>query len=239
MIRLVNLEKIYHEDTPEIAVRAVDRLNLVIGHGEAVAIVGPSGCGKSTLMHLVGCLDRPTRGVYQLEDQDVSQFNDNQLAAVRNRRVGFVFQTFNLLARYSALENVALPLMYSGYSSSQAQAGAREALTRVGLADRMEHSPSELSGGQKQRVAIARALVNRPAILLADEPTGALDTRTGAEIIDLLLELNAAGTTLIIVTHDLGIARRLRRVVRLRDGHVEADGPPDEVLGPATTPGAH
>lgn len=229
VIELVNLEKVYHEDMPEIAVRAVDKLNLSIAHGEAIGIVGPSGCGKSTLMHLIGCLDRPTRGSYLLENQDVSKFNDNELALVRNRRIGFVFQTFNLLARYTALENVMLPLKYAG--TAEPAKLAMDALRRVGLENRASHLPSELSGGQKQRVAIARALVNTPAILLADEPTGALDTRTGAEILDLLLELNAHGSTLIVVTHDLGVARHMRRVVKLRDGKVEADGTPEMVLG--------
>ncbi|CAG0931522.1 sulfonate transport system ATP-binding protein [Planctomycetaceae bacterium] len=230
VINLVNLEKVYHEDMPEIAVHAVDRLNLSIAHGEAVGIVGPSGCGKSTLMQLIGCLDRPTRGSYLLEDEDVARFGDNELANVRNKRIGFVFQTFNLLARYTALENVMLPLKYSGDAEPRAKALA--ALEKVGLANRAHHLPNELSGGQKQRVAIARALVNTPAILLADEPTGALDSRTGTEILDLLLELNAHGSTLIIVTHDLGVARRMKRVVKLRDGRVEADGTPDAVLGP-------
>jgi putative ABC transport system ATP-binding protein len=231
VINLVNLEKVYHEDMPDIAVHAVDRLNLSIAHGEAVGIVGPSGCGKSTLMQLIGCLDRPTRGSYLLEDQDVARFGDNQLASVRNKRIGFVFQTFNLLARYTALENVMLPLKYSG--EPNAKQLALDALEKVGLANRSAHLPNELSGGQKQRVAIARAQGKKPAILLADEPTGALDSRTGAEILDLLLELNATGSTLIIVTHDLGVARRMKRVVKLRDGRVEADGTPDEVLGPA------
>ena len=229
VINLVNLEKVYHEDMPEIAVHAVDRLNLSIAHGEAVGIVGPSGCGKSTLMQLIGCLDRPTRGSYLLEDQDVARFGDNELANVRNKRIGFVFQTFNLLARYTALENVMLPLKYSGDAEPRTKALA--ALEKVGLANRAHHLPNELSGGQKQRVAIARALVNTPAILLADEPTGALDSRTGTEILDLLLELNSHGSTLIIVTHDLGVARRMKRVVKLRDGRVEADGTPDAVLG--------
>ncbi len=230
VINLVNLEKVYHEDMPEIAVHAVDRLNLSIAHGEAVGIVGPSGCGKSTLMQLIGCLDRPTRGSYLLEDEDVARFGDNELAKVRNKRIGFVFQTFNLLARYTALENVMLPLKYSGEPNAKALSLA--ALEKVGLSNRALHLPNELSGGQKQRVAIARALVNTPAILLADEPTGALDSRTGAEILDLLLELNAHGSTLIIVTHDLGVARRMKRVVKLRDGRVEADGTPEAVLGP-------
>ncbi|CAG1010897.1 MAG: ABC transporter ATP-binding protein [Planctomycetes bacterium] len=233
VIELVNLEKVYHEDMPDIAVHAVNKLNLAISHGEAVGIVGPSGCGKSTLMQLIGCLDRPTRGSYLLEDQDVARFGDNELAKVRNKRIGFVFQTFNLLARYTALENVMLPLKYSNDPDPRAK--ALTALERVGLSNRAHHLPTELSGGQKQRVAIARALVNTPAILLADEPTGALDSRTGSEILDLLLELNSHGSTLIIVTHDLGVARRMKRVVKLRDGRVEADGSPEAVLGAVDT----
>jgi len=229
VIELVNLEKVYHEDKPEIAVHAVNKLNLAITHGEAVGIVGPSGCGKSTLMQLIGCLDRPTRGSYLLENHDVARFGDNELARVRNKSIGFVFQTFNLLARYSALENVMLPLKYSNDPDPKTK--SLVALEKVGLANRAHHLPNELSGGQKQRVAIARALVNTPAILLADEPTGALDSRTGAEILDLLLELNSHGSTLIIVTHDLGVARRMKRVVKLRDGSVEADGTPQAVLG--------
>ena len=232
VIELERIEKIYHEDRPEIAVRAVAGIDLTIRHGESVAVVGPSGCGKSTLLHLVGCLDRPTRGVYKLDGGDVSGLDDDDLAAVRNQKVGFVFQTFNLLARQSALENVELPLLYAGDKSPSVKAGA--ALERVGLGDRARHKPGELSGGQKQRVAIARAIVNDPAIILADEPTGQLDTRTGGEILDLLLQLNAAGATLIVVTHDMGIARRMARAIRMRDGKIEADGPAAEVLAGVT-----
>lgn len=228
VIELENLERIYHEDRPEIAVRAVDGVDLTINHGESVAIVGPSGCGKSTLLHLIGCLDRPSHGVYRLDGTPVSDLSDDELARVRNSKVGFVFQTFNLLARQTALENVALPLMYAR-ASSPMQKGAA-ALERVALADRARHKPGELSGGQKQRVAIARAIVNDPAIVLADEPTGQLDTKSGAEILDLLLQLNASGATLIVVTHDMGIARRMQRAIRMKDGKVEADGPAHEVL---------
>lgn len=212
--------------------RAVAGIDLIIRHGESVAVVGPSGCGKSTLLHLVGCLDRPTRGVYKLDGSDVSGLDDDDLARVRNQKVGFVFQTFNLLARQSALENVELPLLYAGDRSPSVKASA--ALERVGLSDRARHKPGELSGGQKQRVAIARAIVNDPAIILADEPTGQLDTRTGGETLDLLLQLNAAGSTLIVVTHDMGIARRMSRAIRMRDGIIEADGPSAEVLAGVT-----
>lgn len=232
VIELERIEKVYNENRPEIAVRAVASIDLTIRHGESVAVIGPSGCGKSTLLHLVGCLDRPTRGVYKLDGNDVSGLDDDDLARVRNQKVGFVFQTFNLLARQTALENVELPLLYAGDKSPSVKAAA--ALERVGLADRARHKPGELSGGQKQRVAIARAIVNDPAIILADEPTGQLDTRTGSEILDLLLQLNAAGATLIVVTHDMGIARRMARAIRMRDGKIEADGPSAEVLDGVT-----
>lgn len=228
VIAIHDMEKVYNEERPDIAVRAVDGVTLNVEHGESIAIIGPSGCGKSTLMHIIGCLDTPTRGSYHLSGRDVSRLNDDQLARVRNRSMGFIFQTFNLLARQTALENVALPLVYAGVSSPQERAMA--ALARVGLADRAHHKPSELSGGQKQRVAIARAIVNQPEILLADEPTGALDSKTGVEIMELLQEQNRAGMLLLVVTHDMAIAARMARVVRLRDGRVEADGPSQEVL---------
>lgn len=229
MIELRRIEKIYHEDQPQIAVKAVNGIDLTIARGESVAIVGPSGCGKSTLLHLIGCLDRPTRGEYLLDGEEVSALGDDALARVRNRKVGFVFQTFNLLPRQTAQENVALPLIYAGDSDPMGRAAA--ALQRMGLGDRAHHHPGELSGGQKQRVAIARAIVSEPAIILADEPTGQLDTRSGAEILDLLLQLNAAGTTLIMVTHDLGNAARMGRAIRMLDGRIEADGPAAQVLG--------
>ena len=224
-----DLEKIYNEDRPEIAVRAVDGVSFTIDRGESVAIIGPSGGGKSTLMHMIGCLDRPTSGAYLLEGQDVSELGDDELAALRNQHLGFVFQTFNLLPRQTAVENVELPLLYAGVSSTRER--ALEALARVGLSDRAHHLPTELSGGQKQRVAIARALVTRPSVLLCDEPTGALDTRTGEEILELLKELNSEGTTLLVVTHDLEVAAHMSRVLRLRDGKIEADGPSELVLG--------
>jgi putative ABC transport system ATP-binding protein len=223
-----HLVKVYHPERPEIAVRAVDDVSFAVRRGESVAIIGPSGGGKSTLMHLLGCLARPTSGTYLLDGQDVSRLGDDELARVRNRHIGFVFQSFNLLPRQSAAENVALPLTYSGVRNPRERALA--ALQRVGLADRAHHQPSELSGGQAQRVAIARAVVTRPSLLLCDEPTGALDTNTGREILDLLEELNTEGTTLLMVTHDLGVARRMRRALSLRDGRLEADGPSGEVL---------
>lgn len=223
------LVKVYNADKPDIAVRAVDGVSFTIVRGESVAIIGPSGGGKSTLMHMIGCLDRPTSGSYLIEGQDVSKLGDDALAKLRNRHLGFVFQTFNLLARQTAAENVELPLLYAGVKNTKEL--ALEALRRVGLADRAHHLPSELSGGQRQRVAIARAVVTRPSVLLCDEPTGALDTKTGEEILELLKELNDEGTTVIVVTHDMEVAAHMSRVIRLRDGLIEADGPADKVLG--------
>jgi putative ABC transport system ATP-binding protein len=228
VIGLVDLRKIYHPDDPELSVRAVDGISFSVQAGESVAIVGPSGCGKSTLLHILGCLDRPTSGVYRLESRDVAELDDDELAAARNRYIGFVFQSFNLLPRMTAVENVELPLLYAGVKSPRDR--ALEVLARVGLADRTTHRPAELSGGQKQRVAIARALVTRPSVLLCDEPTGALDSRTSTEVLALLEELNADGTTLITVTHDLSVARAHARSIRLRDGMVEADGPSARVI---------
>lgn len=227
-IEVEDLVKTYNPSRPEIAVRAVDGVSFAVERGESIAIIGPSGGGKSTLMHLIGCLDRPTSGRYLLEGEDVSRLHDDQLAAVRNRHLGFVFQTWNLLPRQTAAENVELPLLYAGAKGSRDKALA--ALERVGLADRAHHLPAELSGGQRQRVAIARAVVTRPSVLLCDEPTGALDTTTGAEILDLLAELGREGTTLVLVTHDLGVAARMGRAIRLRDGRIVADGPPALVL---------
>ena len=223
-----DLVRVYNADRPEIAVRAVDGVSFTIDRGESVAIIGPSGGGKSTLMHMIGCLDRPTSGSYLLEGQDVSKLGDDALAKLRNRHLGFVFQTFNLLARQTAAENVELPLLYAGVRSPRER--ALEALEQVGLADRAHHLPNELSGGQKQRVAIARAVVTRPSVLLSDEPTGALDTKTGEEILDLLLQLNDAGTTLLTVTHDLDVASRMSRAIQLRDGRIESDGPTSELM---------
>ena len=206
-------------------VHALRDVSLKIDRGEYVAIMGPSGSGKSTLMNLLGCLDTPTSGRYELNGTDVSEMDDNDLADVRNREIGFVFQTFNLLPRSNALHNVELPLIYSGMDSETRRERALQALNNVGLSDRVHHKPNELSGGQRQRVAIARALVNSPSILLADEPTGNLDSKTGVEIMALFEDLAGKGNTIIVVTHEEDIARHARRIVRLRDGLIEADGP--------------
>ncbi|MCB2407502.1 ABC transporter ATP-binding protein [Hymenobacter lucidus] len=204
-------------------IQALRSVTITIQRGEYVAFMGPSGSGKSTLMNIVGCLDTPTRGNYVLNGKDVSRMSDNQLAEVRNKEIGFVFQTFNLLPRASSLDNVALPLIYAGYSKSQREEKAMDALRSVGLGERAKHKPNELSGGQRQRVAIARALVNDPSIILADEPTGNLDTKTSHEIMDLFEALYVKGNTIIMVTHEEDIARYAHRIVRLRDGLVESD----------------
>jgi putative ABC transport system ATP-binding protein len=205
----------------DVEVHALQGLSLKIGRGEVISIMGPSGSGKSTLMNIIGCLDRPTSGEYVLDGEHVSSLSDDQLASIRNRKVGFIFQSFNLLSRVTALANVELPMRYAGITRGRKDR-ARQALEAVGLSDRINHRPNELSGGQQQRVAIARALVNQPAILLADEPTGNLDSRSGEEIMDLLLNLNQeSGTTLIIVTHDSDVAARSQRIIRIRDGIVE------------------
>jgi putative ABC transport system ATP-binding protein len=209
----------------DIEVRALRGVTFHIAAGEYVAIMGPSGSGKSTLMNTLGCLDRPTAGTYELDGVNVGTLTDNALAAIRLKKLGFVFQGFNLLARTSALKNVALPLFYAGQSSRARNAAAAEQLREVGLGDRLDHKPSELSGGQQQRVAIARALVNDPAVLLADEPTGNLDSGTSEEIMALFAQLNGSGRTIIMVTHDEDVAAHAKRVIRLRDGLVVADEP--------------
>lgn len=207
----------------EETIKALDSVDLEVRRGEYVAFMGPSGSGKSTLMNLVGALDTPSRGEYILNGQDVSRMSESDLASVRNKEIGFVFQTFNLLPRYSAIENVALPLVYAGLSRAERLRRARSSLESVGLGNRATHRPNELSGGQRQRVAIARALVNNPSIILADEPTGNLDSKTSHDIMALFRELNERGNTIIMVTHEEDIAAYARRIIRLRDGRVESD----------------
>jgi len=221
LIDLKDLVKDYHVGME--TVHALRNINLGIDKGEYVAIMGPSGSGKSTLMNILGCLDTPTAGIYNLNESNVSEMNDDQLAEIRNREIGFVFQTFNLLPRATALHNVELPLIYNGTPAAKRREMAEDALDKVGLNDRMHHRPNELSGGQRQRVAIARALVNNPSIILADEPTGNLDTRTGDEIMEICEAIHDAGNTIILVTHEEYIAEHSDRIVRLRDGLVERD----------------
>jgi len=221
VIETHDISKVYKMG--EMEVHALRGVSFTIRRGEVVAIMGPSGSGKSTLMNTLGCLDRPTSGQYILDGEPVASLNDDQLASIRNRKVGFVFQSFNLLSRQTAITNVELPLRYSGMNGER-RARAMDALRAVGLEDRMTHRPYELSGGQQQRVAIARAIVNNPAMIMADEPTGNLDSKVGKEIMDLLLNLNQeSGTTLIIVTHDPTIAERTQRVIRLRDGLLDGE----------------
>ncbi len=221
LIRLDKISRRYQMGSETI--HALREVSLQIERGEYVAIMGPSGSGKSTLMNLIGCLDSPTAGLYELNGVQVSQMDDNQLAEIRNKEIGFVFQTFNLLPRSDALRNVELPLIYAGVPAEERRRIALEALGNVGLADRIHHKPNELSGGQRQRVSIARALVNKPSILLADEPTGNLDTKTGVEILGLFEELANKGNTLIMVTHEEDVARHARRIVRIRDGLIASD----------------
>jgi putative ABC transport system ATP-binding protein len=221
LIEIRNLVKTYRVGNEEV--RALRGVDLLIGRSDYLAIMGPSGSGKSTLMNLLGCLDTPTSGDYFLAGENVAGLTDSQLADIRNRRIGFVFQTFNLLPRATALHNVELPLIYAGMKSSLRRQKAREALAAVSLDDRMHHRPNELSGGQRQRVAIARALVTDPSLILADEPTGNLDSKTGEEIMAIFERIHTAGNTVVLVTHEEDIARHTRRIVRLRDGLVESD----------------
>jgi putative ABC transport system ATP-binding protein len=221
IIETKEIQKTYKMGSEEV--RALKSVSISINKGEYVAFMGPSGSGKSTLMNIIGCLDTPTAGTYILNEKDVSDMTENELAEIRNKEIGFVFQTFNLLPRASCLDNVALPLIYAGLKKSDREEKAFEALSSVGLGDRVQHKPNELSGGQRQRVAIARALVNNPSIILADEPTGNLDSKTSYDIMELFHELHQKGNTIIMVTHEDDIAHYAHRVVRLRDGLVESD----------------
>jgi putative ABC transport system ATP-binding protein len=221
MIGLSDVRKFY--DMGDVQVRALDGVSMTIEKGEYIAVMGPSGSGKSTLMNIVGCLDTPTSGSYRLNEREIANMEDNELADIRNREIGFIFQTFNLLPRTDALQNVELPLVYAGLARRERRAQAEAALDAVGLGDRMHHKPNEMSGGQRQRVAIARALVNNPSIVLADEPTGNLDSKTGEEIMGLIDELHDRGNTIILVTHENFLADRAARVVRLHDGNVVSD----------------
>lgn len=222
MISLQHIYKSYKQGILEVPV--LHDINLEINNGEFVSIMGPSGSGKSTLMNMLGCLDRPESGKYLLDGKDIGKMNDNQLATIRNQKIGFIFQNFNLLTKLSALENVELPLLYSGVPVKERRKRALEGLNKVGLKERAGHLPTQLSGGQQQRVAIARALVGNPAILLADEPTGALDSKTSKEILQVMKELNELGHTIILITHDLAIAKQAKRMVSIQDGQLQENG---------------
>jgi len=228
IIQIIDIKK--HYAIGNQIVKALNGVNIEIQKNEFVALMGPSGSGKSTLMNIIGCLDSPTSGSYILNDKNVSRMEDDELAGIRNKEIGFVFQTFNLLPRYSALENVALPLVYAGMSKDKREVRAKEVLAQVGLSDRMDHKPNELSGGQRQRVAVARALVNNPSIILADEPTGNLDTKTSYEIMALLDEIHRNGNTIVLVTHEEDIAKHAKRIIRLRDGVIETSEEPQAVI---------
>lgn len=221
MIRLENIEKIYHMGDSEV--HALGGVSLHIKPHEFVAIIGPSGSGKSTLMNMIGCLDVPTSGECWIDGVPVSKMKDNQLADLRNQKIGFIFQQYNLLTKLTAIENVELPLIYRGISQHERTALAKEALKKVGLEAKMHHKPAELSGGQQQRVSIARALSSKPSLILADEPTGALDSKSGKEIMQMLHELHAEGNTIVVITHDLGIAKQAKRIVTIRDGLIVSD----------------
>src|SRR5512143_75771 len=221
MIELINITKSYHMGKVDITV--LTGVSLTVAKGELIAIMGPSGSGKSTLMNIIGCLDRPTSGEYRFENREIGTMSDDELAQVRNVKIGFVFQTFNLLPRFSALKNVEVPLIYSGVPARERRGRAIPLLEKVGLGDRLHHKPTELSGGQQQRVAIARALINNPPLLLADEPTGNLDSHSGEEILNILTGLNKQGVTIVIVTHDPGVAARCKRIINLKDGGIVKD----------------
>ncbi len=222
LIEITDLVKSYTIGDNEV--KALDHVSLSVQEHEFVAIVGPSGSGKSTLMNIIGCLDVATSGSYRLNGQEIGEYNDNQLSEFRNRTIGFVFQRFNLLNKLTALENVELPLVYQGISARERRARAIKSLQKVGLEQRMYHKPMELSGGQQQRVAIARALITHPPVILADEPTGNLDSKTGVEVLSLLQELNQQGNTVVLITHDMNIARKATRVIGIMDGHIVTDG---------------
>lgn len=223
---VITLENIKREfNLGEETIHALRGINLSISKNEYVALMGPSGSGKSTMMNILGCLDTPSSGAYYLDGNDVSKSPDNELAAVRNKQIGFIFQTFNLIPRLTTIENVSLPLIYAGWNKKDREERAMQVLQQVGLADRMKHKPNELSGGQRQRVAVARALVNSPSLILADEPTGNLDTKTSYEIMRLFEEIHANGNTIVVVTHEEDIALYAHRIVRMRDGNIESDQP--------------